>query len=259
MKNLRIIFIILLALICFIASVNATNVTFDPTNFIANYGTFGKQIAALMKQLEQLNNQRVQITNQVNQIRYMKTNSDSLGYLTDLKKSWEDMEKSLDGTVDGASDFEGLHAEFEEAYPDLTVMPDLEITGVNFENMRKKNYSNVSKSMSNAIASQSTLDGMKDEHDKSDKLLKESQAAEGQKQVAQASNQYLSLLGSKLDRLTTIIAAQNKADTTYFQANIQEQEAAQLQQDKRMDIDVEALKKQQAEDKKIAKKRHKFN
>lgn len=258
MKKIKIIFIILLVLISFVPTVIAQEVVFDPTNFIANYGTFGKQIAALMKQLEQIQQLRMQIQNQVKQIQYMKTNTDSLGYLTDLKKSWEDMEKSLDGTVDGAADFEGLHAEFEGMYPDLSVMPDLEITGINFENMRKKNYANVSKTMANAIASQSSLEGMKDEHDKSDKLLKESQAAEGQKQVLQASNQYLSLLGSKLDRLTTITAAQNKADTTYFQTQIQENEA-QTMKSKTMTTTPEDLKKRIAAERAKEKKRKPTN
>jgi P-type conjugative transfer protein TrbJ len=230
------------------------DIVFDPTNFVANYGTFGKQIAALIKQIEEVNHLRTQIQNQVTQIKYMATNTASLQYLMDLKKSWEEMDKAIKGTVGEAGDFESMHAEFEDMYPDLNALPDLEITGINFQEMCKKNYNNVTKTMANAMASQAILEKVRNEKNESDKLLAQSQAAEGQKQVMQVSNQYLALLGTKMDRLATVVAAQNKADTAYFQKEIQEQEDSRIQGQEQIKIDVEALKKQEEKNKQIAKK-----
>jgi P-type conjugative transfer protein TrbJ len=225
MKKFKILYLILIFLIIFILPAISQMTVFDPSNFVANYGTFAKQIAALIKQLEQLNNQRIQITNQVNQIRYMKTNTDSLKHLLQLKEMMVEIEKSAKGTVGEAKNYEDLHTEYEAGYEDFTTLEPLEFTGNNFNDLRDQYYKKTLDAIGKSVASKSSLQNMKGEQKEADKLLAKSQEAEGQKQVLQATNQFLNLLGNKMDRFTTILAADSKASDAYFSQRIQEEQA----------------------------------
>jgi P-type conjugative transfer protein TrbJ len=239
--------------------VNAQQVVFDPSNFMANYSSLGEAVKQVVDMMTQINNQRVQIMNQIEQIRYQEINTRNFDYLIGLKRMMGEIDKSVKDTLGGVDDLEKLHDYFEAMYPDLRSMDPRKVNELNIDAMQKKQYKAARDAIEEALKAQTTINQIPLDQDENTKLLARNKAVEGQKQVAQITNEYLSMLCNKIDRLTTVIAAQYKADSTYFQNEIQQQEQANMIGQQQRQVNKKKLQEELQRSNEAAKRKITFS
>jgi P-type conjugative transfer protein TrbJ len=220
LKNEKIILIVMLFLLLVFprpgkAVLGVGDLVFDPTNYVENLIQAYNTAEQLAQQAQQIANQITQITNQVTQIQNQAQNLANLDY-----SSLDDITSAL-GRLDSViNQAEGLgfrlshmNEKFDQLYPEIGSSAD---SAQSYSEQYTRWLEQTRSSINNAMVAQGLVENNTDDRNRLTRLIEESQGAQGNLQVLQASNQISALMVQKTMELSTIVAANGQAAASRF-------------------------------------------
>jgi P-type conjugative transfer protein TrbJ len=191
------------------------DIVFDPTNYVENVMQAYNTAEQLAKEAEQIAHQITQITNQVTQIENQALNLAHLNYT-----SLDDVESALNRLDSVINQAEGLgfrlsqmNDQIDDLYPEIGDSPE---SAQAYSQKYTTWLEQTRSSINNALVAQGLVENNSEDRDRLTRLIDESQGAEGNLQVMQASNQISALLVQKTMELQTIVAANGQAAASRF-------------------------------------------
>ena len=191
------------------------DIVFDPTNYVENVMQAYNTAEELAQQAEQIVHQITQITNQVKQIENQALNLAHLEYdsLDDVRSAFNKLDSVINQAEGLGFRLSQMNDQFDQLYPEIGHSSE---SAESYSQRYTAWLEQTRSSINNALVAQGLVENNSNDRNRLTRLIDESQGAEGNLQVLQASNQISALLVQKTMELQTIAAANGQAAASRF-------------------------------------------
>ncbi|MDR2017915.1 MAG: P-type conjugative transfer protein TrbJ [Syntrophobacterales bacterium] len=210
------------------------DIVFDPSVYVQAIQSYLKQLETASNTATQIENQMRALENQARNLQHMSPSAASLS-LSRIQANMSALATVRDSMRGISMDYARLQNAYDSVYKNFASYNN-NTPAKEYANQAQKLLDQSSNSAYDAMRAQGLTAQIGDDEANLRSLIQASQSASGAVSAAQVGNQLSGMTVQQLMRLQEIVAASNRAQTSYFAAEAQKQAMSETNLKRQLDF-----------------------